>query len=260
MASGDREDEMAISCEQVVELLPWYLSRTLGESEAAAVAEHLASCENCPAELEATARMAWITEQHVPVGLLTEYAFGAEIDPRERTVVEGHLAHCDRCQEELRSAQEVAGLRLERGATSEVRAWWPLAVAASLTIVVLAALWWSATTAMTPSPEGNVALVELLPDSFGVRGASETPGLSDGRPVTAVLVTDLVLEGDVYRARLVTRDGEEVWAVSDLRPSHGGTFVLHLPAGLAPPAGSEILLEAQQDGEWRAIERYPISE
>lgn len=260
MTSGDRENEMTISCEQVVELLPWYLSRTLGESEAAAVAEHLASCENCPAELEATARAAWITEQHPPVGLLTEYAFGAEVDPRERSVVEGHLAHCDRCREEVRSAQEVAGLRLERGATSQARAWWPLAVAASLTIVLLAALWWSATTGLAPSPEGNVALVELLPDSFGVRGASEGPVVTDDRAVTVVLVTDLVLEGDVYRARLVTTDGDEVWAVRDLRPSHGGTFVLHLPAGLAPPAGSEILLEAEQDGEWRTIESYPISE
>lgn len=47
-----------IDCEQVRELIPWYLNGTLASSEAGEVAEHIASCPSCREELARTLQLS----------------------------------------------------------------------------------------------------------------------------------------------------------------------------------------------------------
>jgi len=47
-----------IDCEQVRELIPWYVNGTLSTDEAAAVAAHLASCAGCREELAVTLQLS----------------------------------------------------------------------------------------------------------------------------------------------------------------------------------------------------------
>jgi len=47
-----------IDCEQVRELIPWYVNGTLSRDEAAAVAEHMASCPSCREELAQTIQLS----------------------------------------------------------------------------------------------------------------------------------------------------------------------------------------------------------
>jgi len=48
-----------IDCEQVRELIPWYLNGTLAGVEAAAVAAHIASCTKCREELALTLQLSF---------------------------------------------------------------------------------------------------------------------------------------------------------------------------------------------------------
>lgn len=47
-----------IDCAQVRELIPWYVNGTLSRGEAAAVAEHMASCPSCREELAQTIQLS----------------------------------------------------------------------------------------------------------------------------------------------------------------------------------------------------------
>jgi len=47
-----------MTCEQVRELIPWYVNGTLASNEAAEVATHIASCERCRAELASTLQLS----------------------------------------------------------------------------------------------------------------------------------------------------------------------------------------------------------
>lgn len=47
-----------IDCKQVRELIPWYVNGTLTRGEAAAVADHIASCPGCREELAQTLQLS----------------------------------------------------------------------------------------------------------------------------------------------------------------------------------------------------------
>jgi len=47
-----------MQCEQVRELIPWYVNATLSRDEAAAVAEHIAQCTSCREELAQTLQLS----------------------------------------------------------------------------------------------------------------------------------------------------------------------------------------------------------
>ena len=47
-----------MTCEQVRELIPWYVNGTLPGDEAAAVAEHISQCANCREELAVTLQLS----------------------------------------------------------------------------------------------------------------------------------------------------------------------------------------------------------
>lgn len=184
-----------------------------------------------------------------------EYGFGEVPEGIERSVVERHLAHCGECREELRTVQCVAGLRLEDEAPARSRptSVWVLGLAASLLVAVLAAVWWLSPTMVAPlEPQGNVALVELLPESFGIRGAEEDAPLPADDARTLVLVTDLTLAGDVYRARLATPEDEILWQVDDPSPRSRRRLHPPPPGGISPP---RRLLDHPRGAPGRRLER-----
>lgn len=259
MPGRDREGEMGTDCEEVRELLPWHVAGTLGPEEERAVAGHLASCPACREELAATERVARIASFHVPTVVLTAYAFGEEDVGLDRGVVERHLVHCPSCREELALAERAAAL--PPGPTrAPARQGRPLlALAASLLVGLgIGAFWWVPRTG-GPWVEGDVALVELVPESLALRGAEAATRLPVGRSATLVLVTDLEVGEGSYRVRLLGPDGGELWAVRDLRPSEGGTFVLHLAAASEVPDGSSLVLESEGPDGWRPLETYPLT-
>lgn len=259
MPGRDREDEMGMDCTTLRELLPWYVAGTLSPGEERTVGEHLESCPDCRAELAATERVAQIASSHVPTEVLTAYAFGEESLGLDRGVVERHLAHCPSCRDELALAERAADLPAEPASAPARRGWPLLALAASLLVGFgVGALWW-APRGGKPRVEGDVALVELLPQSLAVRGRGEETRLPADRPATLVLVTDLELGEGIYRARLLAPDDAELLVVRDLRPSEGGRFVLHLPAVTEVPVGSSLVLEVEGPDGWRRLETYPLA-
>lgn len=153
-----------MTCENAIELLPWYLNGTLGETEQRDVREHLAGCERCRESLAET-KMAWrIYDQHLPTETLVALAWGEEPEGIDPSVVERHLQSCPQCSSELelvrtsRALEEEDGGRvaLFRGAgeTTKTAArpgrWRSAALAAGLAGMVAAGGWlWSANQVQT---------------------------------------------------------------------------------------------------------------
>lgn len=104
-----------MNCETAIELLPWYLNGTLGETEQRDVREHLAGCERCRQALAET-KMAWrIYDQHLPTETLVALAWGEEPEGIDPDVAERHLQSCPQCSSELELVRTSRALEEEDG-------------------------------------------------------------------------------------------------------------------------------------------------
>src|SRR4051812_22598037 len=90
-----------MTCDQAIELLPWYLNGTLESGELAEVRQHLETCERCRAALAETGQAWSVFTQHVPAQDLVALAWGE--DPS--LAAEEHLAACAECAAELEMAR-----------------------------------------------------------------------------------------------------------------------------------------------------------
>lgn len=95
-----------MKCETVNELLPWYLNGSLSPDERAPgertlVREHLADCESCRRELEATRQAARIYLAHPSAETLVDRAYGRPIVGFSVDLIDEHVASCSNCAEEL---------------------------------------------------------------------------------------------------------------------------------------------------------------
>ena len=252
---------MTMECDRTSELLPWLLNDSLEPEEKRAVEEHLESCSSCHGELEQALRVAQIASQHVPAEILTEYAFGSPIESSLRSTLEIHLAHCESCQEELRLTKTAATASVSEPVTPETRRtfWLPTAVAAALILGLgTGILWQTGRTSPRTAPEGNVALIELIPESLALRGSGPPQAIPEGRPATLVLVTDLTVGAADYRVRLVSLEDKTLWQVSDLLPAPDGTVVIHIPLTVRAPAGAFVVLETATVDGWNRLETYRL--
>ncbi len=95
---------------RISDLLPWYVSDTLSETEKAMVEQHLTECNSCRNELE---NLRWISEnamsvgnsqlsEHINAQLLTIYSESKrELNSEVVQRIENHLSSCDQCANEL---------------------------------------------------------------------------------------------------------------------------------------------------------------
>ena len=142
-----------MTCDHAIELLPWYLNRTLEAGEREEVREHLAACERCRQALAET-RQAWsVLAQHVSPQDLVALAWGRSPSDLDSAAAEEHLASCADCAAELELARLSRRLEEEDNvavfpasgrrspAAAPSRTWRAAAVAASLTTLVAASGW-----------------------------------------------------------------------------------------------------------------------
>ncbi|HEX6865330.1 MAG TPA: zf-HC2 domain-containing protein [Thermoanaerobaculia bacterium] len=148
---------MNLNCDQVAELLPWYLNGTLDEGEQGEVRVHLEGCTQCRQALEDT-RLAWrIYDQHIPSEALVALAWGETPEGLDPDVLERHLETCPECAAELEMARTSRRLEEDerialfptsaRPARTERSApgWRTAAMAAGLAGIVAASGWvWTA--------------------------------------------------------------------------------------------------------------------
>lgn len=90
-----------MKCETLNELLPWYLNGSLTPDERAGVDEHLAGCERCRRELEATRQAARIYLAHPSAEALVDHAYGRPSAGLSSELIDEHVAACVTCAEEL---------------------------------------------------------------------------------------------------------------------------------------------------------------
>lgn len=170
-----------MTCDQAIELLPWYLNGTLEPGELAEVRRHLTACESCRAALAETAQAGALfsqenTAQHIPAPDLVALAWGEHPSGIDPAAAEEHLASCAECAAELELVRMSRRLEEEgnvavfpaarpRTAPSQsYRGWRAAAIAASLAGLVAAGGWFQ--TATQPRQ----------PEQAVVRPAAPPPG------------------------------------------------------------------------------------
>ncbi|HWN42973.1 MAG TPA: zf-HC2 domain-containing protein [Thermoanaerobaculia bacterium] len=184
---------MNLNCDQVAELLPWYLNGTLDEGEQGEVRVHLEGCTKCRQALDET-RLAWrIYDQHIPSEALVALGWGETPEGLDPDVLERHLETCPQCAAELEMVRTSRKLEeddriavfptLVRPARTERSApgWRTAAMAAGLAGIVAASGWvWTAgrandleerlaladrppetTPETSPAPDGGGRLAEM---------------------------------------------------------------------------------------------------
>jgi hypothetical protein len=139
-----------MTCDQAIELLPWYLNDTLDPGERAEVLQHLETCAECREALAQTRTALKVFAQHLSPGDLVALAWGeppAGIDP---ALAREHLASCPECAAELELARtsrhleeedNVAVFPVRRAAGRPARSWRSAAMAASLAAMVAGSGW-----------------------------------------------------------------------------------------------------------------------
>jgi anti-sigma factor RsiW len=146
-----------MTCDQAIELLPWYLNGTLESGELAEVRQHLETCESCRAALAETGQAWTVFAQHIPAPDMVALAWGERPTGIAPAAAEEHLASCAECAAELelarlsRRLEEEGNVVVFQGASPAARpqtapsrayrGWRAAALAASLAAVVAAGGW-----------------------------------------------------------------------------------------------------------------------
>ncbi len=249
-----------LNCDDIVDLLPWYLNGTLGSVETQTIAAHLEGCEACSDDLRASKRAFWIADQHPEPEILADYACGLPIENEARPSLERHLAWCKDCTADLGTTwvASSAGTRVPDFTTQPGRRWTTWALAASLLVTALGLGYlWSAGPSGQQA-QGNVMLAELLPASMLERGEQDGPTIADGQQATLVLVLSEVAETDSYRLSVRAESGALVAELANLASIDNSTIVIHLPAGAWPSGELKLVLEGLEHDTWAIIGKYSL--
>ncbi|HEX3556592.1 MAG TPA: zf-HC2 domain-containing protein [Thermoanaerobaculia bacterium] len=142
-----------MTCDQAIELLPWYLNGTLESGELAEVRQHLETCERCREALAETGQAWSVFAQHIPAQDMVALAWGERPSGIDPAAAEQHLAACAECTAELELAR--MSRRLEEESNVAVfpvakpqmapsrayRGWRAAAIAASLAGLIAVGGW-----------------------------------------------------------------------------------------------------------------------
>jgi predicted anti-sigma-YlaC factor YlaD len=181
-----------VNCELTTGLLPWLLNDSLDGDERRLVEEHLAACAGCRRELAETRDVLHLYATHLPVAALVAYAEGAvpagtpaaeRIDPE---AVAAHLDQCAGCREELALVRESREALSREGGPAQpavtafdraIRRRRPapwrrgLALAASLTLLVVASAGWLYAGWLADERADRVAVLERRLEEAAPAGA-----------------------------------------------------------------------------------------
>ena len=236
---------LVTGCRAVVERLPWLLNGSLETSEDEAVRSHLATCEECGRELEATIETWDLVATHVPSLDLARYAQGLPVDGDVAIEsIERHLASCPSCRREVEHARPEGlvdfgaekarrrggGGRVGSPGRKAARRWLPLA--AVLALALGTALRWHL-------HQGSFSPPDLGRSAVGAASGSipEAPMLSSG-----IVPDPARIFSESFESGLVLS------ATSD-RPSDG-------EPNLSPPGAAESIFsgsfESGSMSDWSA--------
>jgi hypothetical protein len=198
-----------------------------------------------------------------------------KLTDREAEDIRAHLSACPACLEiwcEARLASSSTQKSPLKTVQARSRRWeWALAASLAVTLggLCLSAYKWGAlktenhrlssemalSATRRPSP-GPARLVELLPESFVLRGAAErTPTLRAGEGAALLLVTLEPLPPGA-EARLLGTSGKVLWKGA-LPQSPGASTVLHVPPGVLVTGACSVEIFTPATGA--VIHRFPFS-
>jgi len=163
-----------MTCDQAIELLPWYLNGTLEPGELAEVRRHLTTCESCRAALAETVQAGTVFAQHIPAPDMVALAWGERPSGIDPAAADEHLTSCAECAAELelvrmsRRLEEEGNVAVFPAARPQTarsqavpsqayRGWRAAAIAASLVGLVAAGGWFQ--TARQPRQQPQQAVV-----------------------------------------------------------------------------------------------------
>ncbi|HEX4965310.1 MAG TPA: zf-HC2 domain-containing protein [Thermoanaerobaculia bacterium] len=286
-----------MTCDQAIELLPWYLNRTLDAGERAQVQEHLETCGPCGTALAETRQAASVFARHVPTAGLVAIAWGeppAGIDP----VLAGeHLASCPECAAELELARMSRRLEEEDNvavfpparkltavpavARRSTGGWRAAALAASLGGLVAASGWvYSARDARqladrlaaqppaastqvaqagAPAPQA-VTFLNVAPDQAVERGKAAEPAElpAAASPPVLALVTSGTGVYDEYQIEVRDERGVLVTTAPGIQKDPNGFYPVLLPRGTLKPGTYRLHVFGVAGSRREPLETYTI--
>ena len=238
--------------EQIHELLPWYLTRTLEAAEAEAFRDHLAACPRCREEMAVLKKVRDAAQKHGPA-FFSEHpeadrlvaAIRGELNESEAAEIRQHLALCVTCATESRwiTGELTADVEVPRQPGGEARAeprrvrGWRLPLTAAVAALVLVGV---LVTVPRGSYTGVVHGHYLTPTERGSGEAVLVSRPTGGAPLVLVLEVAYPPSAFPVEVEIVDDAGRPV--IDDVSAQHEDLFEeLYLILKLDPrdfPTGS----------------------
>jgi hypothetical protein len=275
-----------MTCDQTLELLPWYLNGTLESGELAEVRQHLETCASCRAALAETGQ-AWPvfaqqdSAQHIPPQDLVALAWGespAEISP---AATEAHLASCAECAAELEMARMSRRLEEEDnlalfprakprpGTGAAPRSWRAAAIAAGLAAAVAAGGWLHAVRQPLLGAANQQAAAPHSSNVIDLGNSDAVRGTEGGKAIRRDQLSTLLLPAakdasaaapGEREAEILDGNGKVVWKEPHLQPVEIGSYYsIVLPPRSLAPGRYTLRLFSRGEGESRVPrETWPL--
>jgi anti-sigma factor RsiW len=262
-----------MTCDQAVELLPWYLNGTLESGELADVRQHLETCESCRAALAETGQAWSLFAQHIPAQDMVALAWGEPPTGIDPLAAEAHLASCAECAAELEMARMSRRLEEEdkvalfpsskpRPETETAsRSWRGAAIAAGLAAVVAAGGWIHAVRQPLPIAASQQASAPHATNVIDLGNSDAFRGPESAKTIRRDQFATLLLQAakdasaaapGEREAEIVDSNGRVVWKEPHLQPvTIASYYSIALPPRSLAPGHYTLQLFSRGEGESR---------
>jgi hypothetical protein len=220
--------ESAVTCEEVVERLPWLLNGTLEAEEAERMRAHLGTCAACRRELGETRWAAAVFGAHVVTDTLIALAWDKPSNGVDLDLARRHVQGCDACSNELAMVRESRALE---SAPADVLPFRPAPAPARQP---LALRYGSLAAALIMGFGAGFVARHVSTDSVGTTGTALTPAPT---PATPTPVTPSSDDLDRLAGRVKTLERELEQARRTDEPQVNLPIVEVLPASAVKRGG-----------------------